>query len=344
MVKNIDLLVSVPADGGWTPVWQMIDLLHQYAGGKLIRIDPQLSQRKRTKILSVIPRYRRKNNRACIVIASDPGIANSALRYFDIYYRYEKVYLWVIDSFWSERIPRFLKKNKIFDKCFVMDSGDISDWKRQIEIPLGVLPWGADVLKINPENLSNKDVDVVRVGRQPEAWSDNQINQKYFTQKSLIYLGSPHIPGGHFKLEEHLEQTLARSKFLLAFNNLSSPAAYTHPTRSYLTSRWVKGISYGAVMLGAIPTSKTALELLPRWVHVEISPTSPKDAVEGITQASEQWDPRLPYALHAYACSVFDWRHRFAEIFSDLGFESPNLEQDIKTLEERSKKLGVDND
>lgn len=338
-MKNIDIIASIPQDSGWTPVWQMIDLLHSYTEGDLLKINPQFSQSKFVKLLGLLPKVNRNNDCSCIVVVSDPGIVNSIMCSPRIRYRYEKIYLWVIDSFWSERIPRVLKKNKIFEKCYVMDQGDIAAWRKAVSLPLDVLPWGADVLNVKYSDLTLKNIDVARVGRQPSEWGNDTKNSEFFSKKGIIYGVSPRIIGSNFESEANLESLLTKSKFLLAFNNLKSPESYTHPTRSYLTSRWAKGISYGCLMLGAVPVSATARELIPDWGHVEISPISRDDACATIVNASREWDSSIPIKLHAYACKNFDWRYRFAQIFSDIGFKSEALEHDLKLLKQRAERL-----
>lgn len=338
-MNSIDIIVSVPADGGWAPVWQMAKLLHTYTDGNFVVIDPAFSQKNTTKFLGLFPRIKRSNDKSCIVIVSDPGISNSILKIPEIFYKYKNIYLWVIDSFWSDRIPRIVKKGKLFDRCFVMDEEDLLDWSKQVSTPLGVMPWGVDVLGIDPASLLSKENDVVRAGRQPDAWSNNDINVKYFSEISLSYVGNPKSSGGKYNSEKTLEKVLESSKFFLAFNNLVSPANYTHPIKTYLTSRWVKGISYGALMLGAVPVSATAKKLIPDWGHVEISPTAQDDARATILRAYKEWDSSIPIKLHAHACRNLDWRYRFAQIFSDIGFKSEALEHDLKLLKQRAERL-----
>ena len=99
-----DLLLSALSDAGWAPIHAMARLLGDYLGTSPEVLDPRDSLGRAHALRSALPR--RRGERTGIVIASDPVQLNAVFHPGVRRRRYRRLVGWVLDSFWTERIPR----------------------------------------------------------------------------------------------------------------------------------------------------------------------------------------------------------------------------------------------
>ncbi|MFV0463478.1 MAG: hypothetical protein ACK5MP_09845 [Nostocoides sp.] len=121
---------------------------------------------------------------------------------------------------------------------------------------------------------------------------------------------------------------------------MAAPAAYTHPTRQYLTGRWLDALASGAVVAGAVPLCQANDEL--PWPEATLEPP-PEDMPSGMAplrEAVNSWTPDRARLNHAMALRRLDWRHRFAAIAENLGWSSASLQAELDRFQVRV--AGVD--
>ena len=174
-MSSLDIIVAVPSGAGWVPVHAMAELLARYTGGTVHTVDVGASLSKETKLLARLPRLKGGSKR-CLVIASDPGQLYAISQRSFAFRRYGAIYGWVIDSFWDDRIPA-VAKSSTYDRIFVADVDDVQPWTAAGVKAPGVLPWGADVWSKFSDRLAaleSKSTDLLRVGRQPAAYEDDE--------------------------------------------------------------------------------------------------------------------------------------------------------------------------
>jgi len=128
---------------------------------------------------------------------------------------------------------------------------------------------------------------------------------------------------------------MADTRLTLSFTNVVSPAPYTHPTRQYLTGRWLDALASGAVVAGAVPVCQASEELLWPEATVELPPSDLRAGVRGLSQVLEQWSPDVARFNYLRALERLDWRHRFASVASILGWGSATLETELDRLRSR---------
>ena len=255
-MSTIDILVAVPSGAGWAPLHAMAELLARYTGGTVHTVDVGASLSKETKLLARLPRLKGGSKR-CLVIASDPGQLYAVAQRSYVFRRYGAIYGWVIDSFWDDRIPK-IARSSTYDRIFVTDFDDVLPWvSAGVKTP-GVLPWGADVWSTFSDRmavLESKSIDLLRVGRQPLAYEDDDLTAALATRQGLNFAGR--IPFGADDCESYrlLLQALNKAKFLLAFSNSVSPTTYTHPTKEYITARWTDALASGVTVVGKVPNT-----------------------------------------------------------------------------------------
>lgn len=80
----------------------------------------------------------------------------------------------MIDSFWTDRIARIARHRPHLDHLFITDPNLAEEWRSATGRPVDVLPWGADTLAF-PDAAAPRPVDLLRLGRQPAAWGDDNV-------------------------------------------------------------------------------------------------------------------------------------------------------------------------
>lgn len=334
MYSPVDVYVAVPKEPGWAPIVSMAELLCTYLKTEPTPLNVRSSLSRATKLLSLCPRSKRGNKQA-LVIAYDPGQLNAIAQSSLFLKRYSDIYGWVIDSFWSERIPRIARANKVYSKIFVTDSGDLAEWQQAGVSSLGVLPWGTDVWSHFSSRLAatrTKTTDVLRVGRQPTAWDDDDKTGSVARHQGLVFEGRPGFGETAEDSVQLLHEALSRTKTVLAFSTRVSPTRYTHPTKDYITARWLDGLAWGATIVGQRPSSAATYELLWEGATVDISPTDTELGMKQIQQVLPELTQQQSALNVLNSLEKFDWRHRFKDLFEQMGVVSEELNQDIAAI------------
>lgn len=334
MRPPVDVYVAVPEEPGWTPILSMAKLLCGYLKTQPIMLDTGSSLSRTTKFLGMLPKVK-SGDRQAIVIAYDPGQLNAIAQKNLIFKQYSACYGWVIDSFWSERIPRIARSNKTYTKIFVTDSNDLDDWQKAGVESLGVLQWGTDVWSNFSDRLAtaeHKTTDLLRVGRQPEAWDEDDKTAQVAQEEGLTFEGRPGFGESAEDSAQLLSKALSRTKSVLAFSVRVSPTNYTHPTKDYITARWLDALAWGATIVGQKPDSATARDLLWDTATVDISSDDIELGMKQINEALTSFSKEQATLHILNSLERFDWRHRFKALFEQMGITSEKLDKDLSTI------------
>lgn len=245
--------------------------------------------------------------------------------------RFGRTAAWIIDSFVPEAIPRSIRLLRCFDHIFVACQRDVEETWRKTGVPTSWLPVGSDVLRLGSAS-EERPYDVLRVGRQPPTWDDDAINEEACRRRGLRFHGRP--PHYIDPVENHtrLTEFCASAKYCMAFSNLVAPAAYTHPTRDYLTPRWLDAISSGATVAGVRPGAEEAQQLLWPEATLELDTVDREEGLDLIAQAVQSWTPALAQKNRAMALRRLDWRWRFLEVARVLDQTAPTLQAELDQL------------
>lgn len=326
---SLDVLLVGGAQAGWGPIASMARSASTALGGTLIESEPSSNLGRARKLRLLAPR-RRSGGRRLLMIAPLPGSLDALVNDPSLRGRYDQVFAWVIDSFWHERIPRIARSGWI-DRFYVMDPDDVEAWSAATCRPVAALPWGADVL--GASDPDERDLDLLRVGRQPEAWDDDRATAELAASHGLAFAGRPPFGDDEAQSQRLLHEQLHRSHAVLAFSNRLSPAPYTHPTREYLTGRWTDALAHGCVMVGGVPRCTAADDLVPGFARLDVPADDPRAAMAMIAEARADWTPELAQRIRAHARAELDWHHRFAVVAADLGITAPALETALASLQ-----------
>ncbi|WP_158183571.1 CgeB family protein [Micrococcus luteus] len=319
---SVDVVYIRPGGTGWGPVAELAHLTARLLGATLTEIDDRGRASAVQRGAVLLPRGRRAGGRRLLVIAGNPAALAFAARRHLWFPGYASTAAWVIDSFWTDRIAGIAKHRPHFDHLFITDPDLVDEWADRTGRPVDVLPWGSDTLAFEPV-AGEKSIDLLRLGRQPSAWDDDAVTAKDAERHGLSFRGRPPAAADPLTNQENVRTALLESKIVLAFSNRVSPAAYTHPTREYLTGRWMDALAAGCLVAGVAPRS--AAQLLWDGATMDISPHSRADAWPVLGEAAAGWSIEAATRQQELARRTVDWRHRLRRLVDIMGW--PHTEQ-----------------
>lgn len=320
--------VSPSADGGWGPVTHAARLAAELFDADFESYHPEAQYSRLWRATSLLPRPRRAGARLSIL--SNPGDLLALRRPTVRSRRYAVEAAWIFDSFWDERLPRFARGTTAFDVLFITDAELVPLYEELTGVPTRWLPWGTDT-QAAPSASGPRTTDVLRVGRQPCRWEDDDESRSRFAASGVVFGGRPLFGASDADSRRFLLHAMTRAKMVMAWGNASAPAPYTHPTREYISGRWTDAIACGAQVLG-IPPACAALDLLPREALVIPNSDSETDVVGAARTASREWTPETAARLRAHAVKHLDWRHRFHDVRRVLDVKAPRLDVALAAL------------
>lgn len=320
-----------PPGTGWDPVTAMAELLAHSLSAELVRVPHQSTDSRLRRGLGMLPRRRGAN--VTLVVAPQP-VHLAAMLDAHHWIRGSRVVAgWVIDAFWTDRIPRMARGRGHLDHLFVTDAEVVDPWQQTTGVPTTWLPWGTDALGQGSAQ-GDRPIDVQRIGRQPSGWDDDDAISTVVGRAGMAFAGRPPFAANATANQASVHAAMARAKYVLAFSNAYSPAAYTHPEREYLTGRWLDILANGATLAGVAPACAAAQRLLWPGAVLDLEPEPSARAIKTLTTAVDAWSPEVAADHHRRALSGLDWRWRFAELTDTLALDAPALTREITRLEQ----------
>ncbi|MBS3180151.1 MULTISPECIES: hypothetical protein [unclassified Pseudoclavibacter] len=236
----------------------------------------------------------------------------------------------MIDSFWTDRVPRVARDNRYYDHIYVTDPDDIAGWEDAGVRSVSSLPWGADALRMPFREA--RATDLQRIGRQPDAWDDDEQTAAAASEFGMAFRGRPPFEDSDDASQKRVDDATADAKFVLAFSNRSHQSSYTHPTREYLTGRWLNALAAGASVAGIAPRTAVAEQLLWPGSCLELSSTDRAIGLEEISAALANWTPGAARENRRRALERLDWRHRLAVLATDFNLDAPRLQRSLREV------------
>ena len=332
--RALTIVYCKPDGVGWHAVTCMAELAAELLDAELVVVAADAPARHLARLTAETWRRRRQGAGSCLVVAPQPQHLLALMRTDYLRTGFESVVGWVIDSFWDDRIPAALRRRSHYDTVYVTDPDDVDVWARAVRRPVLYLPWGADVLRLGSA-AAERPVDLQRLGRQPPAWDDDGVAAAAMAGAGLTYGARPDMRSSAADNQRTVTQALSRAKFTLAFSNLASAAAYTHPTREYVTARWTDALAAGSTVAGIAPRSAAATDLLWPGATLDLSGIGLLEVVPELTRAVESWTPEAAAFNHEQARRRLDWRHRFRLIALQMGLGAPRLDTELSALERK---------
>lgn len=334
-MSTLDILCVTPSSSaGWGPVTSMAELAGNLFDTSPRFWHPRQAYGRARKMSSLLPQARRGND-ALLLIASHPGDLLALARLEIVLGRYARVAAWIFDSFWDDRLPLFARRNPRIDVLWVTDAEMVDTYRGATGLDVRWLPWGSDTLAAAAAAHDDQRViDVLRLGRQPSAWSDDEANAALLRRNGLTYQGRFPDTGAGGSNQAAVRALLADAKVVLASSPLADPSDYTHPTRDYISARFTDAAAAGTTILGSPPRC-VAADLLPDGLVVPMSVDERDAGMATIAEAVTGYTPRKADSWRRAAMRTLDWRHRFAEIALALDVEAPRLHAEMQRLDAR---------
>lgn len=326
----IEVAAVVSEGRGWGPIHHLVGLTAELLEAPLHRIPDPGGLSRATRLKGMAPRIRRRGT-SLVVIVSRPSQLGLLPELTGAFTGYDSVVGWVIDSFWTDEIPRITKSAlSPYDQLFITDLDLVEHWQSVVRAPVTGLPWGADVLGARQ---APRIVDLQRMGRQPEAWDDDTANAGQAEQRGLRYAGRPAFGGSPAEEYDSVRQSLAQTRAVLAFSNRVAPGSYTHPTRDYLTGRWTDALAHGCVVAGQTPQSRAAVDLIPAEAVIDLPTDDVAQGMELIAARLQEAPDDLADQIRRTAARTLDWRHRIQVVAERLGVHTETLSRALSDLE-----------
>lgn len=328
------ILYVRPRGGGWGPITAMARLLAPLLEAQLIEVeDRSLSRAARLRALG--PRLR--GGDTLLVIAAVPEMLTFIGLVPGIRRRYGTVVGWVIDSWWTDRIPGSVTRGRLYDRLLVTEKEVVLPWAEATGLPVEWMPLGADVLgSIRSRGWADsqsRGIDLQRMGRQPAAWEDDDAVGRLSEERGLSYGPRPPVGASHEESYANALDADAAARSVLAFTNLASPGDYTHPTREYVTSRWLDALAQGALVVGRRPREEGSDRLLWDEASLEVPADDPGRGLSLLREALEAGGLPRPREVQAEALRRLDWRWRAQDLVEILGVRSARLSAEMSELD-----------
>lgn len=319
-------------DNGWHTVVKMVDLAARLFGGEFHSLPPyRPSLLDKVKLRAL--RAPRDSSAVSIFVVRHPGDIALLAGLPDFFYRRQRRALWIIESHQTTWLPHRRVLDQ-FDTVVFTQRYDAPFYERLLGKRALWLGSGSDVLALGSA-ASDRPIDVQRIGRQPDAWDDDERTRIACEARGLQFCGRPPF----IQSPEEQQRTLltdhyGRAKYCVAHSNLVSPAVNTHPTKEYLTARWTDALAAGSIVAGVPPWSDIDLidwpgALLP-FDRIDL-----EHNVAALAEAVATWDPVQPLRNHLHALQRLDWRWRFEQLAGHLDLDPAPLRVELAQLTDR---------
>lgn len=343
MSFELDIFLLGEAKQGWGPIGKMVQIAARTLEARLFTV-PERNVYSRTFMARglLVGSRRRAHGRHALVIAGVPGKLRVVLHRPLWLAGYETVSAWVIDSFWDDHVPQLLYRRPHFDHVWVADEEDVAAWQTMFPSRVSVLPWGTDSLgasqAMDDRGFVERDIDLLRVGRQPPAFDDDDAVAAVARSAGLTFHGRPPFGDGAEESQRILERYLMRARTVMAFTNLVDQTIYTHPTKEYVTGRWTDALAFGTIPVGKRPNTVTSRLLVPDELCLEVDYMDIDRAAAQLRVYLDdpEFDTMTRNAMR-HARTLLDWRYRLRDMCEEMGWAIPQtLRRELVDLKEIS--------
>ena len=324
---KIDVITTCDTSPGWAPVMHLGKLAAQLFGGDFENVLSRGPSRWR-KALALRPRWRNRGSDGLLIVLKYAHEMSAVRQLAQFRQAYRFVAVWIIDSPLTEMMPPRGSFSDI-DFLGVMRPNDMEAFRRIAGDRVVWLGWGSDVLGLG-SGSPLRPTDLLRVGRQPDAWDNDAQTAHHAAERGLVFEGRPTFSPDPDINQRMLVDCLAQTKYVVAHSNLVSQSAYTHKSQEYITARWTDALACGASVAGYQPlTDHSMKELLWPDATLHFDRVDLAHNLEALAEAVHAWTPKRAQDNHHQALARLDWRWRLKIIADHAGLRSNKLERDL---------------
>lgn len=320
---------------GWAPITHMAKLACRLLEAQSCDLGEGQGSRWRARLRPALSTLPHGGNGGDIFILRNPSELLQVLSHPALLEKRAFRAIWIIDSFWTE--------NLVWPARRLFSRFDLVGYTRQGDGPIYhelcgdravFLGWGTDALDLG-SGEGNRAWDILRVGRQPEAWDDDPKTETSCAARGLRFHGRPPFsPNSQSQQHDLMQNWYAQAKVLIAHSNLAAPAPYTHPSKDYITARWTDALACGAVIAGVQPAGDMGL-IDWKGATLSFEDIELDRNLDQVAQALADWTPDVAANNYLEALRRLDWRWRIFKIADRLGCTSKPLQSEMARLEEK---------
>lgn len=328
---SIDIIHFCSTTPGWAPITHLATVAAQSFEGAVHFGGDTRSGRWR-KIVNLRARQGRGDGAVLLALLRSPAEVHALRASAAFRSGYRHVACWIIDSFRHEDYPS-ARAFRDIDLLIVTRPNDVARGRRIVGDRVIWLGWGANVLG-QGSAAPAREVDVLRLGRQPDEWDDDLLSAETCMTYGLRFGGRPPIRTDS-PMENQLAvmRALARTRYVVAHSNLASPAPYTHRREEYLTARWTDALACGAVVAGCQPRGDEGFdELLWPGAVLDFDRVDLRHNIAALREATAHWHPGIVARNHVNALRRLDWRWRLETIARHFSVETPRLDAELAQI------------
>ena len=329
-MTRIDTIVVESQPLGWGPIAALAQLTADLFGGRYHGFTSG-PEGLGNRIWGLRPRRRGRND--AVLLAFLPTTTEiNALRHSPVFRAgYRRVAVWLIDSFWDDRPLRPAQFQGI-DLIGIIRRDEMDHYRRHLGQRVMALNWGADVLGAGSDG-ADRPVDLLRVGRQPPAWSEDSASAAMARELGLTFAGRPEFVADPARNQRQILTAYRGTKYILAHSNLASDDEHTHKVKEYITGRWTDALACGATVAGQQPRDDDSYRRLlwPEAV-LHFDRIDLRHNMEAMAEAVAAWTPRQARHNHLMALRNLDWRHSLKRISDAVSVRSPTLDADLARI------------
>ncbi|MDM9628898.1 hypothetical protein QTL95_23655 [Rhizobium sp. S152] len=335
---GLTIVSEVPFETGWSPISHMQQLLADLTDSKIEDVSQSKSNRLKSLYYRYAPRPYSTDDRVALFITTSAMEARKFVPVAKALGGFSRTAIWIIDSFWTDAA---VQERKLIDRHFdivaYMQSYDDELYRKLFGDRALRLEWGSDALNLGTAG-ADREVDLLRMGRQPADWEDDDVTMQDCANRGIRFRGRPPLLSKVDDFPELMRAHYSRTKYVLANSNIAAPAPYTHPTKAYMTGRWTDALACGATVAGIPPEGDIALldwpEALLRFRNLDR-----RDGLDQLQSALADWTPAVAARNHLGALRQLDWRWRFAKLLNALDVKSPRLDKEMQALRDRIQQV-----
>lgn len=332
-MTRIDVAIPPGAAAGWAPIVGLAHLAARMFGGRVVHYPADYPGKLR-KVWGLRPRRKGRGEAGLLALLYGPSDITKLRQAAAFRDDYRFVVGWIIDSFWEDPNVRGIEFRGIDLLCVIRE--EESDYYRRLTgRPVMALNWGADVLGLGTDN-PDRPVDLVRLGRQPEAWDDDARSAAVAQEAGLSFAGRPPQLPDPIENLRGIMGAYGRAKYLVAHSNLTSVEANTHKTKEYITARWTDALASGCSVAGVQPVRDSSYRnLLWPGATLEFDRVDLRHNMAAVAEAVAAWTPGHARQNHRMALQRLDWRHSLKKIADAMAVDAPALDAELGQIARR---------
>lgn len=329
-MTRIDVAIPPGAAAGWAPVVGLGDLAARMFGGQIVNYPAAYPSRAQ-KLWGLRPRGPVRQDAGLLALLYGPSDITKLRQAGAFRAGYRFVVAFIIDSFWEDPNVRGIEFRGIDQLCIIR--AEEQDYYRRLTgCPVEVLGWGSDVLGQGTDR-AERPVDVLRLGRQPEDWDDDDRSRHEAAARGLAFAGRPPQLPDPLENLAGIMRAYGSAKYLVAHSNLTSVEANTHKTKEYITARWTDALASGCSVAGVQPRRDSNYARLA-WpgAVLDFDRVDLRHNMAALAEAVAAWTPDQARLNHRMALARLDWRHHLARIAQLMQVGAPALDADLARI------------